>query len=166
MSHRTQAILIGGVFIGVLSALPFLAALNVCCCLWIVGGGGITAYLMQQGQAAPVMAAEGALGGGLAGMVGAGVYLILSLPIQTFMARFQPEPGSVLPMDDLPPEALAALEYFLANPWIGVLVGAIMMLIVGVPFAALGGVLGTVFFGRTPPRPPEQTIVPPPPGFG
>ena len=38
----TQAVLLGGLFIGVLSALPIVNLAN-CCCLWIVGGGAITA---------------------------------------------------------------------------------------------------------------------------
>ena len=43
----TQAVLLGGLFIGVLSALPFVNAAN-CCCLWIIGGGAIAAFLAQQ----------------------------------------------------------------------------------------------------------------------
>ena len=36
--------LLGGLFIGVLSALPIVGICN-CCCLWIVGGGVLAAYL-------------------------------------------------------------------------------------------------------------------------
>ena len=46
----TQAVLLGGLFIGVLSALPIINLAN-CCCLWIVGGGAIAAYLGQQEDA-------------------------------------------------------------------------------------------------------------------
>ena len=41
--------LLGGLFIGVLSALPVVQICN-CCCLWIIGGGLLAAYLQQQNQ--------------------------------------------------------------------------------------------------------------------
>ena len=47
-SARLQPALLGGVFIGVLSALPFISAANCCCCLWVVAGGVLTVYLRQQ----------------------------------------------------------------------------------------------------------------------
>jgi len=42
-----QAPLLGGLFIGILSALPVVSWGN-CCCLWIIGGGVLAAYLDQQ----------------------------------------------------------------------------------------------------------------------
>ena len=48
---------------GVLSALPIIAAGNLCCCLWVVSGGAIAAYLLQQSQATPIEPGDGALVG-------------------------------------------------------------------------------------------------------
>ena len=48
-----QPALLGGVFIGVLSALPIVQLCN-CCCVWIVGGGALAAYLQQQNQPMPL----------------------------------------------------------------------------------------------------------------
>ena len=42
-----QAALLGGLFIGVLSALPIINVAN-CCCLWIVTGGLLAARLAQE----------------------------------------------------------------------------------------------------------------------
>ena len=50
---RLQAILIGGTFAGVLSALPLIELGNLCCCLWLVGGGGVASYLTQQNSPTP-----------------------------------------------------------------------------------------------------------------
>ncbi len=36
---------------GVLSALPFINILNACCCLWVVTGGVVAAYLLQERDA-------------------------------------------------------------------------------------------------------------------
>jgi hypothetical protein len=40
--------LLGGLFIGVLSSLPYIKGGNVCCCLWVISGGMLAAWLMQQ----------------------------------------------------------------------------------------------------------------------
>src|SRR5690606_23376781 len=45
--------------------------LNVCCCLWVVVGGVLTTYLLQQGRPMAVEGSEAALAGLIAGVVGA-----------------------------------------------------------------------------------------------
>src|SRR5260221_9977806 len=66
---------------GVLSALPLISAGNVCCCLWIVSGGVVAAYVLQENQAAPIATGDAALAGPLAGIAGAFIHLVLALPI-------------------------------------------------------------------------------------
>ena len=62
---RYQPALLGGLFIGVLSSLPVVNIAN-CCCLWVIVGGGLTTYLLQQSRPDPVEPAEAALQGALA----------------------------------------------------------------------------------------------------
>jgi len=57
---KFQPALFGGLFIGVLSALPIINIGN-CCCLWVIGGGVLATYLMQQNHPYPIAAADGAL---------------------------------------------------------------------------------------------------------
>ena len=64
---RLQPALLGGLFIGVLSALPIINIGN-CCCLWVLGGGALAAYLMQQNHPYPITVADGALVGLMAGV--------------------------------------------------------------------------------------------------
>ncbi|MDO8680687.1 MAG: DUF5518 domain-containing protein, partial [Acidobacteriota bacterium] len=73
---KTQPALLGGLAIGVLSALPVISLAN-CCCAWILFGGALAAYLMQQNHPEPVNAGDGAIVGLLAGIVGAFVWLVL-----------------------------------------------------------------------------------------
>ena len=51
--------LLGGLFIGILSGLPIIGICN-CCCLWIVSGGILAAYLEQQNQPASLTLTQGA----------------------------------------------------------------------------------------------------------
>ena len=84
-----QPALIGGLVMGVLSALPIVSAGNLCCCLWVIGGGLVAAYVLQQNESTPITAGDGALAGLLAGLVGAFVHLIVSIPIGIMMAPFE-----------------------------------------------------------------------------
>ena len=43
MNDRLQPAFWGGLFIGVLSALPLVNAGNCCCCLWVLCGGALAA---------------------------------------------------------------------------------------------------------------------------
>jgi hypothetical protein len=58
MSDRLQPALWGGLFIGVLSALPLVNLENCCCCLWVLCGGALAAYLRQQNNLYQIDAAE------------------------------------------------------------------------------------------------------------
>jgi hypothetical protein len=81
---RFQPALLGGLFIGVLSSLPVVGWANTCCCLWVVSGGALTAYLLQQATATPVQGADAALQGLIAGGLGALLYLaVFSLLLST-----------------------------------------------------------------------------------
>jgi len=85
---RTQPALLGGIAIGVLSALPVINIAN-CCCAWILFGGALAAYLMQQNHPEPIQIGDGAIVGLLAGIIGAFVWLIVSIPLGMALAPFQ-----------------------------------------------------------------------------
>ena len=159
--NRTKAVLIGGGFSGVLSALPIIDVAN-CCCLWVIGGGVVTAWLLQREQAEPIELGEGALGGLLAGIVAAGVFAVVSLPVQMAM-------GSLGMFDigelDVPPEVREVIETYSSSAALRVLVGSFIMLIAGAIFSTLGGLLGAFFFRKAAPSsaPGGTDIVPPPP---
>ena len=165
---KTQPVLLGGVFIGVLSALPIVSAGNLFCCLWVVGGGVVAAYLMQQGHPEAITVQDGALGGFLAGVVGAFVYTIVSVPVQWLMAPIQRRvaQGLLDAARDVPPELRAMVE----NLSSGTSVLSLMfmffaMLLVGMIFSTIGGVLGALMFRRapTPPAPGAVDVAPPNP---
>jgi hypothetical protein len=159
----TQPALVGGAVIGVLSALPIVAAGNLCCCLWVVSGGVVAAFLLQQNQPAPISAGDGAVVGLLAGLAGAFIYLALSIPIsillapmeQAMMRRLAETAGT------MPPEFRNYVSGFIGRT-ISLALGFVAMLVAGAVFATLGGLLGAAIFAT---RKPPQAVVPdaPPP---
>ena len=167
---KLQPALLGGLAMGVLSALPFVGAAN-CCCAWILFGGGLAAYLMQQNHPEPITAGDGALVGLLAGAIGAVVCAVLSIPISLMMGPMQ---AAVIERmletaRDIPPELRVMLESMRSGTvasGVGVIAaffGVLMFgLIIAPIFGAVGGVLGAVFFQKKVP-PPLPPPVPPSP---
>ena len=166
-SGRTQPVVLGGLFIGVLSALPIINAANCCCCLWVVAGGVLAVYLRQQNFAGQLTAAEGALVGMMAGALGGLIAVVLNIPLQMMLGPIQQEWMSriIASNPDFPPEARDAMERMMSGGGRGVmqLMNAVFMVIAGVVFGMLGGLLGVAIFKKNvPPQPP--TVIPHDPG--
>ena len=165
---KLQPAVLGGVAIGVLSALPVVNVANLCCCAWVVFGGGLAAYLMQQNHAAPVNAGDGAIVGLLAGAIGAVVGSLLSIPIAMAMGPFQAEmiERILQGAQDMPPEVRSWFEQWRGGMATGAAlgVGFIISLVFSLFFYSLfglfGGILGAMLFRKNIPPPP-----PPPAGF-
>ncbi|MBQ01992.1 MAG: hypothetical protein CL477_15080 [Acidobacteria bacterium] len=157
-----QPVLFGGLFMGVLSALPIISIGN-CCCLWVIGGGMVTAYLTQHGKPDPIQLGDGALGGFLSGVVGAVVYAVVALPIQLLTAPLQRGlmDGLLESAADVPPEVREMLEGLGAGGGLGaVAIGFFFMLAIGMVFSTLGGLFGALIFRSTPPAAPAAPIIP------
>ena len=148
MSPRTQAVLIGGAFTGVLSALPIVSLAN-CCCLWVVGGGVVAAYLLQQSQPQPLEVGDGALVGCLAGVFGAFVSTLVSIPVRLVTGPVLEQMTEMIRGNaELPPEVVEILGQLDEVGGLAILIGFFFMLFVGLVFSTLGGVLGAVVFSR------------------
>jgi hypothetical protein len=173
---RRQPVIVGGLVMGVLSSIPIVSLGNVCCCLWIVGGGALAAYLLiKRSPALPITSGEGAMTGVLAGAVGAAVSLVIGVPLgllfhQSSLAMFE---GFVHSINDptVRQQMEQAIEQAKNQPMAARVVSALLnwgiSAVVMVGMAALGGVIGVALFekrkGQPPPTSPPQY---PPPGYG
>jgi hypothetical protein len=154
---------------GVLSALPIIAAGNLCCCLWVVTGGAIAAYLFQQSQSTPITPGDGALVGLLAGLTGAFVQFLVAIPIGILVApmeramlqRIIEMTGSMPPemRDVLDRYANSQAQFGFGLMILGRLVGLVLGLFVGAIFATIGGLLGAMLFRKD--TPPGVIDIPP-----
>jgi hypothetical protein len=152
---------------GVLSALPIVSAGNACCCLWVVSGGAIAAYLLQQGQAAPVTPSDGALIGLMAGVIGAFVRFFVAIPIDILLAPMeQAMLQRVIDMGSVPPELRDVIERYSRNGNMGGIyfivshaIGLMFWLFVDAVFSTIGGLLGATIFRKT--TPPGVIDIPP-----
>jgi len=168
-SASLQPAILGGLVIGILSALPIVNMGNCCCCLWVTGGGVLAAYLLQANTRGPIEAGDGALVGLLAGLVGAVVFLVISLPISVLAGPIQARMIERLVQNasDLPEgmrDAFASMRT--GSGGLSIVIGFAFQLVAGVVFSTLGGLLGALFFrrGRTAAAVPADAAPPEGPG--
>lgn len=142
--------------IGVLSALPIVSAGNFCCCLWVVGGGVLAAYLMQQGSPYAITVGDGALVGLLAGLFGGILTVVLQIPLEMALAPLQQQilERRLERAGDLPFETRSFLEEWSrpARP-VFVLLRLVFSVTVGMVFGLVGGILGAAIFKKGEPAP-------------
>lgn len=168
--EKLQPALLGGVAIGVLSALPVINIVNLCCCAWVVAGGALASHLMQQNHPAPINAGDGAIVGLLAGAIGAMVGTVLSVPIAMMMGPFQLQMMERVMQgaQDMPPEVRSIFEQLQggmggAALGIGFIFSLFFSLFFYSIFGLFGGLLGALIFRKDapPPAPPAAGFEPP-----
>ena len=160
-ASKIQPALVGGLLIGVLSALPLINIGN-CCCLWVTSGGVVAAYLLQQNQPDPIAPGDGAVVGLLAGIVGAFIWALGWLPVNLVTGPLQArmlerimEAGRDIPepmraaVDGMRSGAVTALQ---------LVIGFCFMLAIGMIFSTLGGLVGAVLVKKQ--SPPATGIRP------
>ena len=157
---KTQPVLLGGLAIGVLSALPVISFGNACCCAWVLFGGGLAAYLMQQSHPEPIGVGDGAVAGLMAGAFGSFVWLVLSISIRTMMAPFESAmmQRALENAREMPPAVREIIQGIGAGPVIGfglILMFCVMLFFFSF-FGLIGGLFGALFFRK------GQPAVPPP----
>jgi hypothetical protein len=164
---RLQPAVYGRLVIGVLSALPIVNLGNCFCCMWVIGGGALAAYLLQQNHPYPISAADGALVGLLAGVIGGVLSGILSIPLHVVTGPMQQQIlQRVLSNADMPAETRAMLENMNTSARSGAMavIGIFFSACIDLVFGMLGGLLGVALFKKkdVPPPPGTTEILPPP----
>jgi hypothetical protein len=162
---RLQPAFFGGLFIGVLSALPFISAGNCCCCLWVLCGGALTTYLMQQNHPYPLKVEDGLLGGLLAGVIGGIIAVLLSIPLTMAMGDFQARMFERIANNpDVPEETRRILDQIaMRSGAVGAmkLIGGLINICVDAVFGMLGGLIGIALFKKDAPPAGSTEILPP-----
>ena len=151
-----QPALLGGLVTGVLSALPVISAGNICCCLWVVSGGLLAAYLLQQNHQLPITAADGAVVGLLAGIIGAIIEFVLSIPIGMLVG---PVERQILErLRELSGATVSSVPFGMdGSGAVGVVILRIIAffftLIVASVVSTLAGLVGAALFAKSSPPP-------------
>ena len=155
MEHKAPSMLMpaliaGGSF-GFVSGLPLS---NCACCLWAAGAGFLAAFLYSKSCKKEGAAFDtgkggvvGLLAGAVFGVVGAFVNSIFSLLTGGLNIDAMREAIDANPMISDPDAAEQAIQIFESvGPMFFILIFALIWIVLGVLFAALGGLIGGTAF--------------------
>ena len=166
MNNKLKPAVIGGVALGLLSAIPFVNFVNICCCAWAILGGLLASYLYVKNSTTPVNAGDGAIIGAMAGGIGAVIYLVVGIPLAllsgaamremiiNLMANVDPRQADMIRTQ------VEAQGQSIGSAIFQGFIGALLLVV----FSIIGGLIGVAIFekrkggGAVPPPPP------PPPG--
>jgi uncharacterized protein YqgC (DUF456 family) len=163
MNNKLKPALIGGVLLGVLSVIPFVNWVNICCCLWAILGGLLASYLYVKNSPVRVKAGDGAIVGALAGVVGAAVFLIIGVPLSLLIG---PAIANLLAdiISNIDPSVARQIRFQTAagQSIIGVIIRSLIGAVLLIVFSTIGGLLGIPIFEKrkgndlTPPPTPQN----------
>jgi hypothetical protein len=164
MNEKTKAAVIGGVLLGVLSAIPFVNIPNICCCAWALLGGAFATYTWIKKSPTPVTVGDGALLGVIAGVVGAVIYLIIGIPMALIIGNTMAAVLSNIMANADPQQAEMVKAQMAAGQSVASAIGfgiiwAIMLTI----FSTLGGLIAVPIFEK---RKGGPGVPPPPQNYG
>ena len=149
--NKLKPALLGGLIVGVLSAIPLL---NYCCCIWGIGGGVLAGFLYIKSSPIPIKVGEGAVIGVLTGIVGAVLYFIIGVPLAYFISGANLEETLARMNVQLPANISGLLLFALSG-----LIGGLILLCLSV----IGGLISVPIFEKRkdgpPPPPPSQDYV-------
>jgi hypothetical protein len=161
MNDKLKPAIIGGVILGILSAIP---AVNTCCCIWALVGGLIAANIYIKASPNPVTPADGAILGAIAGAIGLVLIFIIGIPLQLIFGTAMMSMMSGI-MQNADPSQAAQMREMMAAQGLGIgraILNALMSGVTVVIFSAVGGLLGVALFEKrkggpgVPPPPPPQ----------
>jgi hypothetical protein len=165
---KVQPALVGGLITGLLSSIPVIDAGNLCCCLWVLLGGAIAArMLVKRSPYLPITTGEGAEVGALAGVVSAGIVLVIGVPIGLLLSSSNSESLRQI-ADSIGNPAfreatLEVTDMMRDHAFLFAFLSWFIRSIIMIAFATVGGMMGVAMFekrkGQQPPPPP------PPPNF-
>jgi hypothetical protein len=124
-------------------------------------GGALDSYLIHHKHPAPICVGEGARAGLIAGLFGAFIWLIITIPIGIALAPLQQRmiQRVLQNASDLPPELRTFFESMSGGSPIGLglLFSFFLMLMASTLFGMVGGLFGALMFRKI-----DSAVVPPP----
>lgn len=165
--------IIGGIALGILSSVPIVNFLNVCCCAWAILGGMLAGYLYIKRSQTSVTTGEGAKIGAIAGVIGGAIYIVIGIPLAILTSSLMM--SLVVSMLGSEASSNPVLAQYLRQLQSGAIMDQLPRIVIAgigraallVGFSTVGGILATSLFEKrrgggpdTPPPPPF------PPGTG
>jgi hypothetical protein len=162
MNNKLKPALIGGVVLGILSVIPIVNFVNICCCLWAILGGLLAAKFYVNASPTPANAGDGAIVGALAGVVGGAIVIVIGIPVSIMTSGLMTGLMVSLLENLNPSQAEMMRAQMEAGQTVaGAIVNGIILAVLLVIFSTLGGLIGVSIFekrkgGNVPPAAPQN----------
>ena len=163
MNNKLKPAIIGGVILGVLSAIPFVNFVNLCCCLWAILGGALASYLYIKASPVRARPGDGAMLGLLAGVVGGAIYIVIGITLALVLGNVIQAALISLIQGMNPSQAEMMRQQMSAQTVVGTIVRGIFSALLLVAFSTIGGLIGIPIFEK---RKDDGLQPPPPPPVG
>ena len=156
MNDKIKPALLGGGALGVLLVITvlissFVPFIGCCNCLWPIAAGVLATMFYVKSSPTPATIADGAILGGLAGVVGGLIYLVVGLPLSFLI-------NGVTAMDSQVRQL--SPDFPIAGVVLLIVVG-IIGFVIFVVLSTIGGIIGIPIFEKrkgtvdTPPAPQD-----------
>ena len=146
--------LIGGLLSGILTAIPVVGCL---CCVWIIAGGIVAAYFLSKDFPVVLTTGDGAIVGIFAGIIGAVVDSIVSIPFDAMMRNSEWMNKIMELVSEYAQDLPSGWEnWFETGPFGGAFsiawffLGLAISVVLFSAFSALGGIIGISLFKKKP----------------
>ena len=162
MNNKVKPAVIGGVVVGILSVIPFVGAVNICCCLWAILGGMLASKLYVKNSPVPVKTGDGAAVGAIAGLIGGVISVVLGIPID--LATGPMIKGLLIDLlrsiDPQQAEMLRTQIEASGSSVASVIITSLVLAALLFVFTIIGGLIGVALFEKR-----KGPAAPPPPPF-
>lgn len=162
MNNKVKPAVIGGVVVGILSVIPLVGAVNLCCCLWAILGGMLASNLYIKNSPVPVKTGDGAAVGAIAGLIGGVISVVLGIPID--LATGPMIKGLMIDLlrnvDPRQAEILRAQIEASGSSVASVIITSLVLAALLFVFTIIGGLIGVALFEKR-----KGPAAPPPPPF-
>jgi hypothetical protein len=162
MNDKIKPAAIGGIIVGLLSVIPIVNLVNLCCCLWAIVGGALAAHFYIKSSPTQVSVGEGAMLGAIAGLIGGVISVVLGVPVNLLVGRataellinfassINPQQAEIMRQQMLGPQNIITTI-------VQSIIGAVFLVI----FSTVGGLLAIPIFEKR-----KVGAPPPPPSYG
>lgn len=150
--QKLRAALIGGVALGVASAIPIINFANCFCCALVIGGGALASwlYLKQVPPGGQAPYGDGAILGLMTGAIGAVAGTIVSLPFNLMMGKigYMDQMREAMDTAELPPEVAELMASLTSGEMAFPILFGMMLfnLVIYSIFATIGALIGVAVF--------------------
>lgn len=163
MNNKLKPAIIGGVVIGILSVIPFVNWVNICCCLWAILGGLLASYLYVKNSPVPASTGDGAILGLMAGGVGAAISIVIGIPLSwAFSTVMTGILVSFIESVDRSQAEMLQAQMEAGQSIARAILNGFILAVLLVVFSTLGGLIGVPIFEKR----KGGEMPPPPQNFG